>query len=289
MTEERIQVNAEQIVDMIMTAIRDGTPKEVAERNMADRLDISRAIPDVNTAEWPDEAQQYLKEIYKIVKGSSLDTRHDMKLSFPPSHYSKTDDPVSLTYEGCYKVVDYYTAIINADPELKAAFINAMAKYGINEDNFDELLRREWDIWAYMLCLPEIAELTKAIPAYEDYNANTPNNYSLVSAKRKIEHTMNGEIVEKVSLETGGGTDEGGNTTPLEIEDTKDMAGEVTDKILLEQCLSSLSDIDREILIRHANGETYASLAEAYGYKTAGGMQKRIERIKKQIIEIVTQ
>lgn len=58
MTEERMQANAEQIVEMIMTAIRYGTPKEAAERNMADRLDISRAIPDVNTAGWSDEAQQ---------------------------------------------------------------------------------------------------------------------------------------------------------------------------------------------------------------------------------------
>ncbi len=45
-----------------------------------------------------------------------------------------------------------------------------------------------------------------------------------------------------------------------------------------------LSETDREILIRHANGETYAALANAYGYKTAGGMQKRIARIKKQVV-----
>ena len=224
------------------------------------------------------------REAEYIVKGTSLDTRHDLKLSFPPSDFSKTDDPVSLTYEGCYKAVGYYTAIINASPELKAAFIEAMAQHGIDADNCNELLKREWDIWAYLLSLPEIAELTKSMPAYEDYNRSKPENRSLISAARKIEHTKNGAIVEKVSIETGGPKDENGKATPLEIASSDDMVAEITDRIMVQQCLSLLSETDREILIRHANGETYAALANAYGYKTAGGMQKRIARIKKQVV-----
>ena len=39
----------------------------------------------------------------------------------------------------------------------------------------------------------------------------------LISAARKIEHTKNGAIVEKVSIETGGPKDENGKATPLEI------------------------------------------------------------------------
>lgn len=92
-----------QIVDTIMSTIQNGTAKEVAERNMADRLDISEVLPNIDTTNWCEEAQDYLKEIYRIVKGTSLDTRHDLKLSFPPSDFSKTDDPVSLTYEGATK------------------------------------------------------------------------------------------------------------------------------------------------------------------------------------------
>ena len=49
-----------------------------------------------------------------------------------------------------------------------------MAQYGIDADNCNELLKREWDIWAYLLSLPEIAELTKSMPAYEDYNRASP-------------------------------------------------------------------------------------------------------------------
>lgn len=272
-----------QVVDMIMSTLQNGTAKEVAERNMADRLDISEVLPNVDTTNWCEGAQSYLKEIYRIVKGTSLDTWHDLKLSFPPSDFSKTDDPVSLTYEGCYKAVGYYTAIINASPELKAAFIEAMAQHGIDADNCNELLKREWDIWAYLLSLPEIAELTKSMPAYEDYNRSKPENRSLISAARKIEHTKNGAIVEKVSIETGGPKDENGKATPLEIASSDDMVAEITDRIMVQQCLSLLSETDREILIRHANGETYAALANDYSYKTASGMQKRIVRIKKQV------
>ena len=90
--------------------------------------------------------------------------------------------------------------------------------------------------------------------------------------------------MKKVSIETGGPKDENGKATPLEIASSDDMVAEITDRIMVQQCLSLLSETDREILIRHANGETYAALANAYGYKTASGMQKRIARIKKQVV-----
>ena len=104
-----------------------------------------------------------------------------------------------------------------------------MAQHGIDADNCNELLKREWDIWAYLLSLPEIAKLTKSMPAYEDYNRSKPENRSLISAARKIEHTKNGAIVEKVSIETGGPKDENGKATPLEIASSDDMVAEITD------------------------------------------------------------
>ena len=115
---------AKKTVSMIMTAVQGGTPEEAAMRNMADRLDISDVLPDIDTTGWSYESREKLKEYCKAIKWSSLDTRHDLKLSFPPSDYSKTNDPVSLTYESCYKAVGYYTSIINDIPELKNAFID---------------------------------------------------------------------------------------------------------------------------------------------------------------------
>ena len=268
-----------------MTAVQGGTPEEAAMRNMTDRLDISDVLPDIDTTGWSYESREKLKEYCKAIKWSSLDTRHDLKLSFPPSDYSKTNDPVSLTYESCYKAVGYYTSIINDIPELKNAFIEAMAEYGITEDNFEDFLRREWDIWAYMLSLPEMAELTREMPEYEDYNRGKYENRSLISAKRKIEHTSSGKILRKVSLDKGGARDENGDYSAYEIPDKNDVISAADDRIMAEQCLAALDKTDREILVRRINGETIASLAKAYGYKTAGGMQKRIERIKRQIAE----
>lgn len=123
-----------------------------------------------------------------------------------------------------------------------------MAQHGIDADNCNEFLKREWDIWAYLLSLPEIAELTKSMPAYEDYNRSKPENRSLISAARKIEHTKNGAIVEKVSIETGGPKDENGKATPLEIASSDDMVAEITDRKVMS-AVERISDGAEGILL----------------------------------------
>ena len=133
--------------------------------------------------------------------------------------------------------------------------------------------------------LEQIAEIFKDLPDYSDYNCGKPNNYSLQNAKRKIEHIIDGQLVEKVSLERGGPIDSSGQYTPYPLDDVTDVTAEVIDKVYLEQCLALLSPEDRELLIRHANGETLTALAKDYGYANASGVRKRIERIKKHITE----
>ena len=71
----------------------------------------------------------------------------------------------------------------------------------------------------------------------------------------------------------------------LTLEDSTDVSKEATDRLFLEECLSSLSPEDRELLTRYADGETLTALAKDYGYANASGVKKRIERIKKQILE----
>ena len=51
-----------------------------------------------------------------------------------------------------------------------------------------------------------------------------------------------------MSIETGGPKDENGKATPLEIASSDDMVAEITDRIMVQQCLSLLSETDREIL-----------------------------------------
>jgi hypothetical protein len=75
-----------------------------------------------------------------------------------------------------------------------------------------------------------------------------------MDARRKIEHTVDGKIVEKISIETGG-TDENGNEgVPLEISASNDVIAEVTDRVFAEQCLAILSNEDRDIITRYASG-----------------------------------
>ena len=149
-----------------------------------------------------------------------------------------------------------------------------MGAHGYTEENIDDLLKREWDIHAHLMSLPQIAEAYKDVPDYSDYNHEKPNNYSLQNAKRKIEHMIDGQLVEKVSMEH------------TSYQDTTDIAAEVIDKVFLEECLALLSPEDRVLLTRHyINGETLTSLAKDYGYVNASGVRKRIERIKKQITE----
>ena len=56
-----------QVVDMIMSTLQSGTAKEIAERNMADRLDISEVLPNVDTTNWCEGAQGYLEPVDTIL------------------------------------------------------------------------------------------------------------------------------------------------------------------------------------------------------------------------------
>ena len=274
MNEKNIQQSANEFVTALINTLGKGTIQDVVKKNFDDALDIESIMIHNPSEKMSSDISAYLKELAEIVKNTSMDTRHDLGLAFPPSHFSSVDNPLMLFYKSFYDIVAYYTALIQATPELRDALIDAMADKGYTKDTIDGLLKREWEIQAYLMNFPQIAEACKALPDYSDYNQNKPNNYSLQNAKRKIEHLSGGQLVENVSIEKA----------PL--QDTTDIAAEVIDKVFLEGCLALLSPEDRELLIRYyGNQETLTSLAKDYGYVNASGVRKRIERIKKQITE----
>ncbi len=55
MTENNKYEIANRAVSMIMDAVQGGTAKEAADRNMADRLDISDVLPRINTDSWSED------------------------------------------------------------------------------------------------------------------------------------------------------------------------------------------------------------------------------------------
>jgi hypothetical protein len=273
MNEKDIQQSANEFVSALINTLGNGTVQEVVEKNFDDALEIERISYPLQLDEVPPELAARLKDLAKIVKDTSMDTRHDLKLAFPPSHFSGTDNPLMLFYKSYYNVIANHTMLIENAPETKDALIKAMADHGYTEENIDDFLKRMWDIHAHLMSLPQIAETYKEVPDYSDYNSGKPNNYSLQNAQRKIEHMMEGQLVEKISMEN------------LTLEDSTDVSKEATDRLFLEECLSSLSPEDRELLTRYADGETLTALAKDYGYANASGVKKRIERIKKQILE----
>ena len=274
MNEKNIQQSANEFVTALVNTLGKGTIQDVVKKNFDDALDIESIMIHNPNEEMSSDVSAYLKELAEIVKETSMDTRHDLGLAFPPSHFSSTDNPLMLFYKAFYDTVAYYTALIQATPEVRDALIDAMADKGYTKDTIDGLLKREWDIQAYLMNFPQIAETCKALPDYSDYNQSKLNNYSLQNAKRKIGHMIDGQLVEKVPIEQ------------TLYQDTADITTEVIDKVFLEGCLALLSPEDRELLIRYyGNQETLTSLAKDYGYANASGVRKRIERIKKQITE----
>lgn len=162
MPEERtIQQSADEFVTALVNTIGNGTVQEVVDKNRDDALDISNIAVNLPLKEMPLEVVKYLKDLTHTVKGTSMDTRHDLSLAFPPSHFSGEDNPLMLFYKAFYDTVTYYTTLIQGTPKVRDALIKAMADKGYNEDNIDEFLKREWDINAYLMNLPQIAEIFK--------------------------------------------------------------------------------------------------------------------------------
>ena len=126
--EKNIQQIADEFVTALVNTVREGTVQEVVEKNKDDALDITNIAAALPLKEMPPEVVKYLKELSQIVKDTSMDTRHDLNLAFPPSHFSGESNPLMLYYKAFYDTVAYYTALIQSTPEMCDALIKAMAE-----------------------------------------------------------------------------------------------------------------------------------------------------------------
>ena len=183
MNEKNIQQSANEFVTALVNTLGKGTIQDVVKKNFDDVLDIESIMIHNPNEKMSSDVSAYMKDLVEIVKDTSMDTRHDLKLAFPPSHFSNTDNPMMLFYQSYYDIVAYYTMLIEAMPEVKDALLKAMSDHGYNEDTIDEFLKREWDIHAHLMSLPQIAEAYQEVPDYADYNYKKPNNYSLQNAR----------------------------------------------------------------------------------------------------------
>ena len=226
-------------------------------------------------------------EVYKYVKSeiesAFIPTRRDMKLSFPPTCYS-SNDPITLLYESNYKLIQFWTLAILENEDIMGAFLEAMAQAGVDGSNIDDFLNTECAVLAHLQQMPLIASIQRKMPDYDDFKRFKPNNFRYLDAQKKIEHTMNGELVTKVSLETGGPVDAGGNPTPLDIE-APDMIAEITTEVCIQQSMKALSEKEQSILRLRLQGKNMSEIATILGYHDASGVKKAIKRIGRKLID----
>ena len=236
-----------QLTKTLVDTMADGTPKEIAKGLESQFID--RSTEHLYRKVTPTD-QSVSTEVYKYVKGeiesAFIPTRRDMKLSFPPTCYS-SNDPITLLYESNYKLIQYWTLAILENDDVMGAFLDGMLQAGVDGSNVDEFLNTECAVLAHLQQMPMIASIQRKMPDYDDFNRFKPNNFRYLDAQKKIEHTMNGELVTKVSLETGGPADKGGNPTPLEIE-SPDMIAEITTEVCIQQSMKALSEKEQSIL-----------------------------------------
>ena len=94
---KNVQQKADSFVAALVNTLAGGTAEEIAERNQCDALDVTSTMTTLPFKEMPPDVSAYFKDLMHTVKETSMDTRHDLNLAFPPCHVSSTDNPLMLT------------------------------------------------------------------------------------------------------------------------------------------------------------------------------------------------
>ena len=155
MNEEKstLRQGVNQFIDALFEIFNGESMDEIVSKHHSDALDISKIhLPKFTPS----------LELTNVIKNTSMETRRDLKLSFPPSNFSK-DDPLTLYYTQLYQAVAYYTALICSNEEVANIFIEEMQNRGVDANNIDDFLNSEWALGAKLAKLPQMAELTKSL------------------------------------------------------------------------------------------------------------------------------
>ena len=129
-----------------------------------------------------------------------------------------------------------------------------------------------------------IYEIASCIGVKKDYWLTVPLYLFAAGLPFFVRYAADEELVTKVFLETGGSADEGGRTTPLEIE-APDMIAEITTEVCIQQSMKVLSEKEQSILRLRLQGKNMSEIAVALGYHDASGVKKAIKRIGQKLID----
>ena len=128
--------------------------------------------------------------------------------------------------------------------------------------------------------VPEILGVAKKNSAHEDFNPNVAENRDKIDFDRKWNH-IRSKLGALLSL------DELAISNPSALEDGRSIF-ETSDEeyeTLEKQFLDTLNGTDREIYLMRKQGCTQAEIAERLGYKSHSAVTKRMEKMKKTLID----
>lgn len=146
MNEEKfpLRQDVNQFITELFKIFDGESMDKIVSKHQSDAFDISK----IHLSKFTQNP-----ELTNVIKNTSMETRRDLKLSFPPSNFSK-DDPLTLYYTQLYQAVAYYTPLICSNEEIANIFIEEMQNLGIDADNIDDFLNLEWVLGAKLTKLP---------------------------------------------------------------------------------------------------------------------------------------
>lgn len=127
---------------------------------------------------------------------------------------------------------------------------------------------------------PEIAGVAKKNASHSDFNKSIADNHDKIDFDRKWNHTRT-KLGAPLSLEALAASDPSALEEGHSMFETND---EEYDR-LENQFLDTLNSTDREIYLMRKQGLTQAEIAERLGYKTHSAVTKRMEKMKKALID----
>ena len=127
---------------------------------------------------------------------------------------------------------------------------------------------------------PEIAGVAQKHASHSDFNKSVADNHDKIDFDRKWNHTRT-KLGAPLSL------DELAISDPSALEEGHNMF-ETNDEEydrLENQFLDTLNGTDREIYLMRKQGLTQTEIAERLGYKTHSAVTKRMEKMKKALMD----
>ena len=128
--------------------------------------------------------------------------------------------------------------------------------------------------------VPEIAGVARKHASHSDFNKSVAVNHDKIDFDRKWNHTRT-KLGAPLSL------DELATSDPSALEEGHSMF-ETNDEEydrLENQFLDTMNRTDREIYLMRKQGLTQAEIAERLGYKTHSAVTKRMEKMRKALID----